>query len=95
MDGGYHWVKAARRAAEAKLRLDGAPDWVKDDFRLFGVLLDAFEMRSAGEDARVREELPGPYAELWLKQNRPGGLSESIELNLLQGEPWASRKRWN
>ena len=88
-------VKAARRAAEAKLDLTGAAEWIKDDFRLMGILLDAFEWRVAGDDRRVREELPGPYAELWLKQNRPGGLSRSIEFNLLQGEPWADVWKFN
>ncbi len=88
-------VKAARWDAESTLDLTGAAEWISDDFRLMSILLDAFEWRVAGDDRRVREELPGPYAELWLKQNRPGGLSRSIEFNLLQGEPWADGWKYN
>ncbi|MCQ2392154.1 MAG: family 20 glycosylhydrolase [Kiritimatiellae bacterium] len=88
-------VAAERRAAREKLDLTGAPAWVRDDVKLMELLLDAVEWRAQGDHDRVVRELPGPYAELWLKQNRPGGLETSIELNLMQSEPWARMKMWN
>lgn len=94
-DEGVQAILTARRAADAKLDLTGAPDWVRDDFRLMGMFIDAFALRAKGDHARVVREMPGPYAELWLRQNRPGGLETSIELNLLQSEPWTQVKKWN
>lgn len=87
--------KAERRAAKAKLDLAGAPEWVRDDLATMELFLDAFEWRAQGDHDRVVRELPSRYAELWLRQNRPGGLETSIELNLLQSEPWAQEKKWN
>ena len=88
-------VAAERRAAKAKLDLTGAPDWVVDDFRLLELFLDAFDCRVKGDCDRIARELTGPYAELWLRQNRPGGLETSLEINLLAFEPWAREKKWN
>lgn len=88
-------VFAERRAAESRLCLDGAEDWVREDFELMGLLLDAVECRVRGDDGRVVGEISERYARLWLKQNRPGGLEGSIELNLMQSKDWARTKKWN
>lgn len=88
-------VFAERNAAKARLDLTGAPDWVRDDFRLLELFLDAFECRVKGDCDRIARELAGPYAALWLRQNRPGGLETSLELNLLAFEAWAREKKWN
>ena len=71
-------VFAEKRSIEASLKLDGAPDWVRDGFALYGLLYRGVEMRWKGEDAKVHAALAEPYRKIWLKYNRPGGLEDSV-----------------
>ena len=80
-------VFAAWDLALAKADLKNAPQWAKDDFALLKLLRDALEMRVNGEHERVVEEIRPRYAELWLRQNRPGGLAESMVQNFSETLP--------
>ena len=80
-------VFAAWDLALAKADLKNAPQWAKDDFALLKLLRDALEMRVNGEHERVVEEIRPKYAELWLRQNRPGGLAESMVQNFSETLP--------
>ena len=77
-------LQAERRAARETLRLENAPEWVRDGFELMDLLYDALEVRARGSHAEVAKFVPR-YRELWLKYNRPGGLDESIRKNFGYG----------
>ena len=67
------------RRAKTLLDLDGAPDWVKDDFALLDLLYRAVEVKT--KDPRkpnFRAMFEPEYRRLWLKQNRLGGLKDSL-----------------
>lgn len=66
--------------AKALQNLDGAPKWVKDDCELLNLLAEALETRIKEPGKKNFMAVFEPrYRELWLKYNRPGGLSSSIE----------------
>ena len=68
--------------AKSLLKLDGAPEWVKDDFALLDLLYQAVKVKLAWPDkgnwTGFRERFEPEYRRLWLLQNRPGGLDESV-----------------
>lgn len=67
------------RAAASKARLEDAPEWVKDDFALLDLLYRAVEARMIGKvEKNHRARFEPEYRRLWLKQNRFGGLEESL-----------------
>lgn len=80
-------TEETREAALANLRrarelsdLNGAPEWVKDDFALLDLLAEALEsrIREPGKKNFMAKFEPR-YRALWLKYNRVGGLSSSVE----------------
>ena len=67
------------RRAKSLLCLDGAPDWVKDDFALLDILARAVEVRITEPDRpNFRAMFEPEYRRLWLRQNRLGGLKDSL-----------------
>lgn len=68
-----------RRQAAALACLDDAPAWVRDDFELLELLYDAVAYRFAEpQQKNFRARFEPTYRALWLRQNRPGGLAESL-----------------
>ena len=69
--------------AKSLLNLDGAPDWVKQDFALLDLLARAVKVKLEWPDNNnwkgFREQFEYEYRRLWLLQNRPGGLEESLD----------------
>ncbi len=68
---------AVAKEAKAMLKLDGAPNWVKDDFATIDLLYRLIEGFSA-DKALNREKVKSAYSALWLRQNRFGGLDRSF-----------------
>ena len=69
------------RRAKSLLDLNGAPEWVKDDFALLDLLARAVEVRIAESDkSNFRAMFKPEYRRLWLRQNRLGGLKDSIAI---------------
>lgn len=70
---------AQARHAKSLADLAGAPEWVRDDFAMLDLLARAVEARIA-DPARpnLRAQFEPEYRRLWLKQNRLGGLGESL-----------------
>ena len=67
------------RYAKSLLDLDGAPEWVKDDFAMLDLLYRAVELRIREPEMKnFRACFEPEYRRLWLKQNRVGGLSLSL-----------------
>ena len=66
------------RESQAMRDLSGAPDWVKDDIELLDILIDFVARRVAGETGPLSGRYRARYSELWLRQNRPGGIEESL-----------------
>ena len=67
------------RRAKSLLDLNGAPDWVKDDFALLDLLARAVEVRIKEPDKpNFRAMFEPEYRRLWLRQNRLGGLKDSL-----------------
>ena len=67
------------RTAKSFLDLTGAPDWVKDDFEMLDLLYRAVELRIESPDVKnFRATFEPEYRRLWRKQNRVGGLAESV-----------------
>lgn len=71
-------VFAEWRAAKATLNLNGAPDWVKEDFELLDLLATAVELRWKGQHEALASLAPR-YRELWVKQNKPGNIDASAK----------------
>lgn len=70
---------AEGRRAKALLDLDGAPDWVTDDFALLDLLYRAVEVKMKyPRKANFRAMFEPEYRRLWLRQNRLGGLKDSL-----------------
>ena len=72
--------------------LTNAPDWVKEDFAMLELLGKALEMAYHKQESRILSEIPGPYRRLWLKQNRPGGLEDSVQRLFLHGQKEPEKK---
>ena len=69
-----HW-----RHAKDLLDLGGAPDWVKDDFALLDLLYRAVEVKmKEPRKPNFRAMFEPEYRRLWLRQNRVGGLKDSL-----------------
>ena len=69
------------RRAKSLLDLNGAPEWVKDDFALLDLLARAVEVRIAEPDkSNFRAMFEPEYRRLWLRQNRLGGLKDSLAI---------------
>jgi len=67
------------RRAKSLLDLNRAPDWVKDDFALLDLLARAVEIRIKEPDKpNFRAMFEPEYRRLWLRQNRLGGLKDSL-----------------
>ena len=69
-----------RRNLAVKLaNLNGAPSWIRDDFQLLDLLYRAVSLRFAEPEVKnFRARFEPEYRELWLRQNRIGGLSASL-----------------
>ena len=69
-----------RRNQAVKLAdLNGAAPWISDDFQMLDLLYRAVALRFADPDMKnFRARFEPEYRALWLKQNRPGGLSASL-----------------
>ena len=68
------------RYAKSLLDLDSAPEWVKDDFAVLDLLYRAVELRIKEPGKKnFRAFFEPEYRRLWLKQNRVGGLSASLQ----------------
>ena len=50
------------------------------------------EMAYHKQESRILSEIPGPYRRLWLKQNRPGGLEDSVQRLFLHGQNEPEKK---
>ena len=67
--------------AKSLLDLDGAPEWVKDDFALLDLLARAVKTRlDEPEKPNFRAMFEPEYRRLWLRQNRLGGLKDSLAI---------------
>ena len=67
------------RRAKSLLDLKDAPEWVKDDFALLDLLARAVEVRITEPDKpNFRAMFEPEYRRLWLRQNRLGGLKDSL-----------------
>ena len=67
------------RLAKSLVNLEGAPSWVREDFAMLDLLYRAVEMRIRNPAAKnFRACFEPEYRRLWLRQNRPGGLSMSL-----------------
>lgn len=65
--------------AESLLDLDGAPQWVREDFAVLNLLYRAVETRIREPGKRnFRGMFEPEYRRLWLRQNRVGGLAQSL-----------------
>jgi len=75
-------LKAAReqvRLAQSLVDLDGAPNWVREDFEMLALLYRAVESRIDEPGKKnFRATFEPDYRRLWLRQNRVGGLAESL-----------------
>ena len=69
------------RRAKSLLDLKDAPEWVKDDFALLDLLARAVEVRiSEPSKPNFRAMFEPEYRRLWLRQNRLGGLKDSLAI---------------
>ena len=69
------------RRAKSLLDLEGAPEWVKDDFALLDLLARAVKTRLEEPDKpNFRAMFEPEYRRLWLRQNRLGGLKDSLAM---------------
>ncbi|MCR5413233.1 MAG: beta-N-acetylhexosaminidase [Kiritimatiellae bacterium] len=78
---GYEAAFAQVEYAKSLADLDGAQWWVKDDFEILDLLYRAVKAKLAwkGDDWRAFRKMFEPkYRELWLRQNRRGGLKDSL-----------------
>ena len=67
------------KLAKSLLDLDGAPQWVCEDFAVLDLLYRAVEERIRNPGKKnFRGMFEPEYRRLWLKQNRPGGLEQSL-----------------
>ena len=67
------------RRAKSLLDLNGAPEWVKEDFALLDLLACAVEVRiKEPGKPNFRAMFEPEYRRLWLRQNRLGGLRDSL-----------------
>ena len=67
------------RTAKSLLDLDGAPEWVREDFAVLDLLYRAVETRVREPEKKNFRALFEPeYRRLWLLQNRVGGLALSL-----------------
>ena len=66
------------RESQAMRDLSGAPDWVKDDVELLDILIDFVARRVAGEKGPLSDRYRARYTALWMRQNRPGGVEQSL-----------------
>ena len=65
--------------AESLLDLEGAPQWVREDFAVLNLVYRAVEMRIKAPDKKnFRAMFEPEYRRLWLSQNRVGGLALSL-----------------
>ena len=65
--------------AKSLADLKGAPEWVREDFALLDLLYRAVELRIKEPAKRnFRACFEPEYRRLWLKQNRLGGLAQSL-----------------
>lgn len=79
-------TKETREAALANIHhaqtlrdLTGAPEWVKDDCELLDLLAEALELRIREPGKKNFTAIFEPrYRALWLKYNRRGGLTSSV-----------------
>lgn len=79
LPGGMEAAIDHGRLAQTKLDLTNAPQWVKDDFELLALLLDAVETKyREPKKKNFRAMFEPDYRRLWLKQNRRGGLQSSV-----------------
>ncbi len=69
---------AIAREAKGLLRLDGAPDWVKEDFQTIDFLYRLAEAHAKGRTPDW-EKIESVYRKLWLRQNRDGGFARSLQ----------------
>ena len=74
---------AGWREAKSLADFSGAPTWVKEDFATMDLLYRIMEGKAKGR-ALNAGKVEGAYRSLWLKQNREGGLSDSLKY--LKGE---------
>ena len=69
------------RRAKSLLDLKDAPEWVKDDFALLDLLARAVEVRiTEPGKPNFRAMFEPEYRRLWLRQNRLGGLKDSLAI---------------
>ena len=69
------------RRAKSLLDLQNATDWVKDDFALLDLLYKAVEVKlNEPEKPNFRAMFEPEYRRLWLRQNRLGGLKDSLAI---------------
>lgn len=74
---------AEARAALAQADVQGAPEWVRTAYDTLALGADILEARVQGTLVARLAELSARYSACWLKDNRPGGLEESLaELGL-------------
>ena len=66
------------RQALAKIDVSSAPPWVKDECELLALILEATELSWKREYDLIATDVADRYRELWLRQNRPGGLEDSV-----------------
>ena len=72
-------VLAAVARAQAKVDLEGAPDWVRDGFATLELLYRALALRFQEPDkVNFRAVFEPEYRRLWLRHNRRGGLADSL-----------------
>ena len=69
---------AELKAAGKCFRPEGAPAWVASDFRTLDLLTRIFEAAWRGELAAKRPSLEAEYRRLWIENNRPGGVDDSV-----------------
>ena len=70
---------AQAKNAASLFNPEGAPEWVRDDFALLDLLYRAVDMRIHKPKAKnFRATFEPEYRRLWLKYNRPGGLTRSL-----------------
>lgn len=79
-------LRAAReRHAKARGLFDAehAPRWICDDFAFLDLICTAAEDRIGNpKQANFRARFEPEYRRLWLTNSRPGGLEESLNINL-------------
>ena len=69
---------AKARAALEKVDLKGAPEWVANAFETYRLGTDIMESKLKGDFAVRRAEFASRFRACWLKDNREGGLDESL-----------------